>query len=92
MDGQEKRLVLKERRLNDKIQASGLNVVIPPAHHGPIAANTGYVERQDKAFLQQSGEYRIQLLLECRAPVGHGQGIVRLWPRLVTVGRSNQWC
>jgi len=34
-------LVLDMRGQKDKIQARGLNVVIPSAHHGPVATNTG---------------------------------------------------
>jgi hypothetical protein len=41
MDGHDKRLALDMRRLKDEIQTRGLNVVIPSAHHGPVAANTG---------------------------------------------------
>jgi len=72
MHGQGKRLVLNMRRLNDKIQARGVNLVIPPTHHGTMAANTGHEEWQDKALLQQAGEYRRHRALECFSPVGHG--------------------
>src|SRR2546422_727766 len=65
------------RCLKDEIQSRGLNVVIPPTDHGPVAANTGHKEWQDKALLQQSRQYRIHRVPKCLAPVSHI--IVSLW-------------
>src|SRR5437764_14993783 len=59
------------RCLKDEIQTRGLNIVIPSAHHGPVAANTGHEEWQDKALLQQSRKHRIHRVLKLISPVSH---------------------
>src|SRR5919198_445417 len=64
-----KDLALDMPCLKDEIQARGLNIVIPSAHHGPVAANTGHKEWQDKALLQQSREDRVHRVLQGPAPV-----------------------
>jgi len=71
MDGHDKRLALDMGGLKDAIQARGLNVVIPSAHHGPVATNTRDEEWQDKALLQQSREYGIHRVPQGLAPVIH---------------------
>src|SRR5438093_2894015 len=66
-----KDLVLEMPGLKDEIQARGRNIVIPSAHHRPVATNTRDEKWQDKALLQQSREYRIHCVLKCIAPVSH---------------------
>src|SRR6266702_5108267 len=84
MDGWWKYLVLDMRCLKDEIQARGLNIVIPSAHHGPVATNTSDEEWQDKALLQQSREHRIHRVLQCLAPVSHSMVL----PLVCTPGAS----
>src|SRR5262245_8696189 len=71
MDRGWKDLTLEMPCLKDEIQACSLNVVIPSAHHRPVATNTGDEEWQDKALLQQSREDGIHRVLKCIAPVSH---------------------
>src|SRR5262245_61218211 len=66
-----KYLTLEMPCFKDEIQACSLNVVIPSAHHRPVATNAGHEEGQDKAFLQQAREYGIHRVLQCIAPVSH---------------------
>src|SRR5262245_47803497 len=63
MDGGWKRLALEMPCLKNEIQARGLNVIISPTHHRPVAASTGHKEWQDKALLQQSREDGIHRVL-----------------------------
>jgi hypothetical protein len=71
MDRGWKDLAFEMPCLKDEIQARGLNIVIPSAHHGPVATNTGDEKWQDKALLQQSREDGIHRVLQCLAPVSH---------------------
>src|SRR2546429_8919483 len=84
MNGGMKLPVLDMRFIKDEIQARGLNIVIPSAHHGPVASNTGHEEWHDTTLLQQSREDRIHRVLQCLSPVGH----VVVLPLVCTLGAS----